>query len=42
MALRNALRSRPTDTMAMLQADHHQVRQLFRVRGQSGKQGTGL
>jgi hypothetical protein len=42
MALQNARRSRPTDAIALRQADHHQVRQLFRVLGQPGKQGTGL
>ena len=42
MALQNARRSRPTDAIALRQAEHHQVRQLFRVRGQPGKQGTGL
>ena len=31
MAPRNATRSRPKDAIAMLQADHHQVRQLFRA-----------
>jgi hemerythrin-like domain-containing protein len=31
MAPRNATRSRPKDAIAMLQADHHKVRQLFRA-----------
>ena len=31
MAPRNATRSRPKDAIAMLQADHDQVRQLFRA-----------
>jgi hypothetical protein len=31
MAPRNAIRSRPKDAIAMLQADHHTVRQLFRA-----------
>src|SRR5262245_18408519 len=31
MALRNAPRSRPKDALAMLHADHQQVRQLFRA-----------
>ena len=31
MALRNATRSRPQEAMALLPADHHKVRQLFRA-----------
>jgi hemerythrin-like domain-containing protein len=31
MAPRNATRSRPKDAIALLQADHHKVRQLFRA-----------
>ena len=31
MATRNENRSRPKDAIAMLQADHHKVRQLFRA-----------
>src|SRR4051812_12823174 len=31
MAPRNTTRSRPKDAIAMLQADHDQVRQLFRA-----------
>jgi hemerythrin-like domain-containing protein len=31
MATRHATRSRPKDAIAMLQADHHKVRQLFRA-----------
>ena len=31
MATRNKTRSRPKDAIAMLQADHHTVRQLFRA-----------
>jgi hypothetical protein len=31
MATRHEIRSRPKDAIAMLQADHHTVRQLFRA-----------
>jgi len=31
MATRHETRSRPQDAIAMLRADHHQVRQLFRA-----------
>ena len=31
MATRNETRSRPKEAIAMLQADHHTVRQLFRA-----------
>ena len=31
MATRHQTRSRPKDAIAMLQADHHMVRQLFRA-----------
>jgi hemerythrin-like domain-containing protein len=40
MAPRNATRSRPKDAIAMLQADHHQVRQLFRAYRTAKDQAT--
>jgi len=33
MALRNATWSRPTDALALPQADHYKVRQLFWIIG---------
>ena len=40
MAPRNSTRSRPKDAIAMLQADHHQVRQLFRAYRTAKDQAT--
>ena len=40
MAPRNATRSRPKDAIAMLYADHHQVRQLFRAYRTAKDQAT--
>ena len=40
MATRNETRSRPKDAIAMLQADHHKVRQLFRAYRSAQDLGT--
>ena len=40
MAPRNATRSRPKDAIAMLQADHDEVRQLFRAYRTAKDQAT--
>ena len=40
MAPRNATRSRPNNAIAMLHADHHKVRQLFRAYRTTQEQAT--
>ena len=40
MAPRNATRSRPKNAIAMLQADHHKVRELFRAYRAAKDQAT--